>query len=71
VPFVDSAGLGALIGAIRRVREVGGEVVVACPCPTLTRLFDTPGFDRIVIGPEDAVRPGAGPIPIEPVGCQK
>ena len=28
VPFVDSAGLGALIGAVRRVRENGGDVVV-------------------------------------------
>ena len=25
VPFIDSAGLGAIIGAIRRVRESGGE----------------------------------------------
>ena len=33
VPFVDSAGLGALIGGIRR---------------TLTRLLRTTGFDRIV-----------------------
>src|SRR5207253_6205931 len=30
VPFVDSAGLGALIGGIRRAREAGGEVAVCC-----------------------------------------
>ena len=48
VPFVDSAGLGALIGGIRRVRELGGDVAVACPRPTLTRLLKTTGFDRIV-----------------------
>ena len=48
VPFVDSAGLGALIGGIRRVRELGGDVAVACPRPTLTRLLRTTGFDRIV-----------------------
>ena len=48
VPFVDSAGLGALIGGIRRVRENGGEVAVACNRPTLTRLLHTTGFDRIV-----------------------
>jgi anti-sigma B factor antagonist len=48
VPFVDSAGLGALIGGIRRVRELGGEAAVACPRPTLTRLLRTTGFDRIV-----------------------
>ncbi|MDQ6909716.1 MAG: STAS domain-containing protein [Actinomycetota bacterium] len=48
VPFVDSAGLGALIGGIRRAREVGGDVAVCCNRPTLTRLLHTTGFDRIV-----------------------
>ncbi len=48
VPFVDSAGLGALIGGIRRAREVGGDVSVCCNRPTLVRLLHTTGFDRIV-----------------------
>lgn len=48
VPFVDSAGLGALIGGIRRTRELGGDVAVACDRPTLVRLLKTTGFDRIV-----------------------
>lgn len=48
VPFMDSAGLGALIGGIRRAREHGGDVAVACGRPTLTRLLHTTGFDRIV-----------------------
>jgi len=48
VPFMDSAGLGALIGGIRRTRESGGDVAVACGRPTLTRLLHTTGFDRIV-----------------------
>ena len=48
VPFMDSAGLGALIGGIRRARENGGEVAVACSRPTLTCLLHTTGFDRIV-----------------------
>ena len=45
---MDSAGLGALIGGIRRAREAGGDVAVACSRPTLTRLLHTTGFDRIV-----------------------
>lgn len=48
VPFMDSAGLGALIGGIRRAREADGEITVACSRPTLTRLLHTTGFDRIV-----------------------
>ena len=48
VPFVDSSGLGALIGAIRRARELDGEVAVACNRPSVERLLRTTGFDRIV-----------------------
>jgi anti-sigma B factor antagonist len=48
VPFVDSAGLGALIGGIRRARELGGDVVVVCNRPSLIRTLRTTGFDRIV-----------------------
>ena len=48
VPFMDSAGLGALIGGIRRARENDGDVAVACDRPALTRLLHTTGFDRIV-----------------------
>lgn len=48
VPFMDSAGLGALIGGIRRTRENEGAVVVACNRASITRLLHTTGFDRIV-----------------------
>ena len=48
VPFMDSAGLGALIGGIRRNRDHEGEIVVVCNNPSLTRLLHTTGFDRIV-----------------------
>ncbi len=49
VPFMDSAGLGALIGAVRRVREHQGEVAVASPRLTISKLLVTTGFDRIVV----------------------
>lgn len=48
VPFMDSAGLGALIGGIRRNRDHDGEIVVVCDNMALTRLLHTTGFDRIV-----------------------
>ena len=48
VPFMDSAGLGALIGGIRRNRDHDGQIVVVCDKPALTRLLHTTGFDRIV-----------------------
>lgn len=48
VPFLDSAGIGALIGAIRKTREHGGSVAVACSRTNLLRLLQTTMFDRIV-----------------------
>jgi anti-sigma B factor antagonist len=46
--FFDSAGLNALVTAIRQVREHGGEAAIACAHPTTSRLLDNTGFDRIV-----------------------
>jgi anti-sigma B factor antagonist len=48
VPFMDSSGLGALIGGIRRIRDAGGSVAVVCDRPAVLRLLHTTGFDRIV-----------------------
>jgi len=48
VPFMDSTGLGALIGGIRKIREGGGEVSVVCDRPSVLRLLHTTGFDRMV-----------------------
>lgn len=66
VPFMDSAGLGALIGGIRRARENGGDVAVACSRPTLTRLLHTTGFDRIV--PVTETLAGAIEVLVDPSG---
>lgn len=48
VPFMDSAGLGALIGGIRRIRECGGDVRIASPRPVVGRLLEVSGASRIV-----------------------
>lgn len=48
VPFVDSAGIGALIGAARRIRELGGTVVVCSPRPSISRVFELVGLGRVV-----------------------
>jgi anti-sigma B factor antagonist len=46
VPFLD-AGLGALIGGVRRARESGGDVAVYGARPAVARLLHTTGFDRV------------------------
>jgi anti-sigma B factor antagonist len=48
VPFMDSAGLGALIGGIRKIRDAEGEVVVVCDRAAVLRLLHTTRFDRMV-----------------------
>jgi len=68
VPFMDSAGLGALIGGIRRAREADGEVSVACSRPTLTRLLHTTGFDRIVPVTETVVEAADALLRVEADG---
>ena len=48
VQFIDSAGLRALIGGIRRIRESEGRVVIFSDREAITKLLHTTGFDRIV-----------------------
>jgi anti-sigma B factor antagonist len=48
VSFIDSAGLGALIGAVRRAREAGGEAVVCRPRASVGRVLTLVGLPRIV-----------------------
>ena len=57
VPFMDSAGLGALIGGIRRIRDAGGDAVVVCQRSAVLRLLHTTRFDRMVTVVPDV--PGA------------
>jgi anti-anti-sigma factor len=39
VSFIDSSGLGALIGARNRARELGGSVSLVGPPPAVTRIL--------------------------------
>ena len=48
VPFIDSAGLVALVGGIRRVRDGGGRVVVCSAQRHVQKLLDVVGFGSVV-----------------------
>lgn len=48
VDAVDSAGVGALMGTIRKMEESGGTAVVVCANPTIRRLFEISGIARLV-----------------------
>jgi len=47
VPFVDSAGLGALVGAHKKLRAAGGALVLHCEQPRILRLFSITGLTRL------------------------
>jgi anti-sigma B factor antagonist len=44
VPFMDSSGLGALMGGVRRLREAGGDLAIACTKEQHLKLFTITGF---------------------------
>lgn len=47
VTSVDPPGLGCIIGAVRRVREAGGEVTIDGAPPFAARLLHSMGVDRV------------------------
>ena len=58
VTFIDSAGLGALVGAHRRMREGGGRLRIVRPPPLVARAFELTGLDGVLElcdAPEEAL----------------
>ena len=52
VPFMDSSGLGALMGGVRRLREADGDLAIACTREQHLKLFSITGFgEGVTIAP--------------------
>jgi anti-sigma B factor antagonist len=47
VGFLDSSGLGALVGALKRVNERGGRLVLACPDGSPLKVLTITGLDKV------------------------
>src|SRR5579871_3361469 len=56
VRYIDSTGLGVLIGGLKRVREHGGSVNLVCTNPQIKKIFDITGLVKIfgIFETEDA-----------------
>jgi anti-sigma B factor antagonist len=73
VSFIDSSGLGVLVGALKRVRERGALSLV-CPQARVRRVFEITGLTQVFSiynQLEDAVAvcstaPGAARAPVSP-----
>lgn len=50
VDFVDSTGLGVLIGAHRRAGETGGRLVAVAVSPALQRVLELTGVSDLLTG---------------------
>jgi len=48
VRFIDSTGIGVLVGVWRRVRATTGRLALAAPAPQLRRVLDTAGLTKIL-----------------------
>lgn len=47
VRYIDSTGLGVLIGGLKRVREHSGTVNLVCTNPQIKKIFDITGLVKI------------------------
>jgi len=47
VGFIDSSGLGVLVGALRRAREAGGDLRIVSARDTVVKIFRITGLDRV------------------------
>lgn len=53
VEYMDSSGLGMLVGLQKRMREADGKLALASPRPRVERLLDITGLARIFAVYED------------------
>ena len=46
--FMDSSGLGVILGRYKQIKQVHGEMVVCAISPALQRIFDLSGLFKII-----------------------
>jgi len=47
VDFIDSVGLGTLVGGLKRLVEHGGSLRLVCVNPEIQKVFDITGLSKI------------------------
>jgi anti-sigma B factor antagonist len=62
VTYMDSAGLGAVVSAFKRLAAVGGSMTVRCTQPRILQLFEITGLHHFltIVGTDDGMLETAG-----------
>jgi anti-sigma B factor antagonist len=47
VTFIDSTTLGVLVGAVKRLRPLGGSLELVCDDQNILKIFEITGLDRV------------------------
>ncbi|NLN77590.1 MAG: STAS domain-containing protein [Armatimonadetes bacterium] len=47
VDYIDSSGLGALVGGLKRSTENGGRIVIVCDNPQIRKVFEITGLEKV------------------------
>lgn len=47
VEYIDSSGLGALVGGLKRVSEKQGRICIVCNNPQVTKVFEITGLVKV------------------------
>lgn len=48
VTFMDSSGIGVLLGRYKEILELGGELVICSVNPSIKRIFEMSGMFKII-----------------------
>jgi len=47
VEYIDSSGLGALVGGLKRASERNGKIVIVCNQPQVRKVFEITGLEKV------------------------
>lgn len=71
VEFLDSTGLGVLVGGLKRLRALGGTLVLVCAQARILKIFQITGLDGIfTIVPTEEAAVAAEPAAEDSTGDQ-
>jgi anti-sigma B factor antagonist len=47
VEYIDSSGLGALVGGLKRTSERNGRIILICDQPQVRKVFEITGLEKV------------------------